>query len=120
MKSLKQRLGRQGEELAEQALCRQGYKIVARNYRTPVGEVDIIARHGGSLVFIEVKTRKSLTFGEPQEAVTYFKQARLRKVAHYYLMQQGLMDATVRFDVVAITWGAGDPKVEIIPEAFGV
>ncbi len=120
MKLTRRQLGQRGEEVAERALIKQGYQIVARNYRTPQGEVDIIARQGKDLVFIEVKTRQSLSFGEPQEAVSPHKQARLKKVASYYLMQKGLLDAPVRFDVVAITWLTNGPKIEIIPAAFGI
>jgi len=120
MKLTRQKLGQRGEELAAQALTREGYKIVARNYRTPLGEIDIIARQGKKLIFVEVKTRKGLNFGEPQEGVSFSKQARLKKVAGYYLKQKGLLESPVRFDVVAITWQTEGPKIEIIPDAFGI
>lgn len=114
----RRQLGNRGEDLAAAALKKQGYKILERNYTTPLGEIDLIARHRGELVFIEVKTRKSLRFGEPQDAVSAPKQARLRRLADYYLKQKRLGEVPVRFDVVAITMAAGDPRVEIIQNAF--
>ncbi len=118
MKTASRQLGDAGEDLAAAALKKQGYKILERNYTTPLGEIDLIARHRGELVFIEVKTRKSLRFGEPQDAVSASKQARLRKLADYYLKRQRLGEVAVRFDVVGITILEGGPRVEIIPNAF--
>jgi putative endonuclease len=118
MKDPRRQLGDAGEDLAAAALKKQGYKILARNYTTPLGEIDLIARHRGELVFIEVKTRKSLRFGEPQDAVSAPKQARLRKLADYYLKRQRLGEVPVRFDVVGITLIEGEPRVEIIQNAF--
>jgi len=118
MKSNSRQLGDAGEDLAAAALKKQGYKILERNYVTPLGEIDLIARQGGELVFIEVKTRKSLRFGAPQDAVSPPKQARLRKLADYYLQRQRLGEVPVRFDVVGITLVAGDPRVEIFQNAF--
>ncbi|MEW6659408.1 MAG: YraN family protein [Thermodesulfobacteriota bacterium] len=118
MKDPRRQLGDAGEDLAAAALKKQGYKILERNYTTPLGEIDLIARHGGEVVFIEVKTRKSLRFGEPQDAVSPPKQARLRRLADYYLKQKRLGEVPVRFDVVAITMAAGDPRVELIQNAF--
>lgn len=111
-------LGDRGEDLAAAALKKQGYKILERNYRTPLGEIDLIARHGGMLVFIEVKTRRSSKFGSPQEAVHPAKQKRLRHLAEYYLHQQGLEEVTVRFDVIGILWLQGKPQIEVIQGAF--
>ena len=118
MKNLRQQLGDAGEDLAAAALKKQGYKILERNYVTPLGEIDLIARQGGALVFIEVKTRKSARFGDPQDAVSPTKQARLRKLADYYLKRQHLGEVQVRFDVVGITMVEDRPQVEIIPNAF--
>lgn len=118
MKTASRQLGDAGEDLAAAALKKQGYKILERNYTTPLGEIDLIARHRGELVFIEVKTRKSLRFGAPQDAVSPSKQARLRKLADYYLTRQRLGEVAVRFDVVGITILEGGPRVEIIPNAF--
>jgi len=111
-------LGDRGEDMAAAHLKKQGYKILERNYRTPIGEIDLVARHQGALVFIEVKTRRSRRFGSPQEAVHPAKQERLRNLAEYYLQQQGLGEVTVRFDVVGILWQEGKPQIEVIEGAF--
>jgi putative endonuclease len=111
-------LGDRGEDLAAAALKKQGYKILERNYRTPLGEIDLIARHQGVLVFVEVKTRTGTRFGAAQEAVHYGKQARLRKLADYYQKQKRLGEIAVRFDVVGILWQDGKPQVEVIQGAF--
>jgi putative transposase len=114
----RRQLGDHGEDLAAAALKKQGYKILERNYTTPLGEIDLIARQGKTLVIVEVKTRKSTRFGSPQEAVSAGKQAKLRRLADYYLKDQRLTWATVRFDVVGITIIGNEPQVEIIKEAF--
>jgi putative endonuclease len=118
MKTARRELGDKGEDLAAAALKKQGYKIVERNYLTPLGEIDLIAKHKGVLVFIEVKTRKSERFGAPSEAVHPAKQAKLRRLADYYVKQKRLGETAVRFDVVAITLIEGIPKIEIIANAF--
>ena len=115
--SLKQ-VGATGEDLAAAVLKKQGYQILERNYRTPLGEIDLIARHRGVLVFVEVKTRRSRKFGSPQEAVHPAKQERLRNLAEYYLQQKELGEVLLRFDVVGILWQEGKPQVEVIPGAF--
>ncbi len=114
----RRQLGDQGEELAVAALKKQGYKILTRNYTCPLGEIDLVARQGGTLVFVEVKTRRGEQFGTPQEAVHFAKQAKLRRLADYYLKQQRLGEVPVRFDVVGITLGEQGPRVEIIANAF--
>ena len=111
-------LGDHGEDLAAAALKKQGYKILERNYTTPLGEIDLIARQGKTLVVIEVKTRKTTRFGSPQEAVSAAKQAKLRRLADYYLKDKRLSGATVRFDVVAILLADAGPQIEIIANAF--
>ena len=111
-------LGDRGEDMAAAHLKKQGYKILERNYRTPLGEIDLVARHQGVLVIIEVKTRRSRRFGSPQEAVHPAKQERLRNLAEYYLQQQGLGEVMVRFDVVGILWQEGKPQIEVIEGAF--
>ena len=112
-------LGRAGEDLATATLKRQGYKILERNYATPLGEIDLIAQHQGTLVFVEIKTRQTQTFGTAQEAVNSRKQARLYRLAEYYLKQRRLSSRPMRFDVVAISIQGPDTRVEIIPHAFG-
>jgi putative endonuclease len=118
MKDARRQLGDAGEDLAAAALEKQGYKILERNYQTPLGEIDLIARHGKVLVFVEVKTRRSQQFGAPQEAVSPAKQARLKRLADYYLKEKRLEEGKVRFDVVAVTLAAEGPQVEIIQNAF--
>jgi putative endonuclease len=118
MKDARRQLGNHGEDLAAAALKKQGYKILERNYVTPLGEIDLVARQGKTLVIIEVKTRKSTQFGSPQEAVSATKQAKLRRLADYYTKDKRLAGASVRFDVVAITLGDAGPQMEIISNAF--
>ncbi|MGQ9687525.1 MAG: YraN family protein [Desulfobaccales bacterium] len=114
----RQSLGRQGEDLAAAFLKKQGYKVLERNYRTPLGEIDLIARHQSALVFIEVKTRAGDRFGLGQEAVHPGKQRRLRKLADYYMKHKGLGEVPVRFDVVGIRWQGEVPQIELIQGAF--
>ena len=110
--------GREGEELAVRQLKRMGYRIICRNYRSPLGEIDIIARHGESLVFVEVKSRKTETFGSPKLAVTAAKQRKLSQVAWHYLLQHNLTEVSARFDVVTISWLQGSPHLEVVENAF--
>lgn len=107
-------LGEQGEEQASELLRSKGYIILERNYRCRFGEVDIIARRGEELVFVEVRTRTSTAFGRPEESVNYRKAQRLALVASHYLSRQGWPATACRFDVVAIL---GD-RVEHLPDAF--
>ncbi len=113
-------LGRQGEDLAAVYLQNMGYKILARNYRLRSGEVDIIADDAGTLVFVEVKARSGLTFGQPYEAVTPRKQRQLSKVALEYISRQGVREVgPARFDVVAVLFENNrPPAVEVIKNAF--
>jgi putative endonuclease len=111
-------LGQAGEALAADTLTEQGYTILTRNYRTPYGEIDLIAQHGDTLVFVEVKLRRSGVFGPPQAAVTIAKQRHLRLAAQYYLIQKRATDTKVRFDVVAITLAGDRPRIEIFAGAL--
>lgn len=112
-------LGKSGEDLACRELQRLGYAILARRYRTRYGEIDIVARDGPTLVFVEVKARTSDRFGAPAEAVTLDKQARLTAMARDYLARRGAAGAPCRFDVVAIRFGrAGRLDVEVFRSAF--
>jgi putative endonuclease len=111
-------VGKAGEEAAVQYLCQQGYQILERNYRCRVGEIDLIARDGRTLVFIEVKTRRSQTFGPAAAAVTLEKQRHLVKASQVYLIQQRKADELCRFDVVTIELNAQKPRIELIKDAF--
>jgi uncharacterized protein (TIGR00252 family) len=114
----RRQLGDHGEDLAAAALRQQGYKILERNYVTPLGEIDLVARQGKTVVVVEVKTRRGSSFGAPQEAVNSAKQGRLRRLADYYLKAKRLTGSPVRFDVVAVTLAGDEPEVEIIQDAF--
>lgn len=112
-------LGRRGEDMACAALKRRGYRIVDRNVRLSTGELDIIARHRGVIVFIEVKTRSSDAFGSPADAVGPDKRRRLTRLAFEWLQANDLTDSAARFDVVAVRMGRGRRgEVEIIENAF--
>jgi putative endonuclease len=97
-----QYLGRWGEEAARRYLITQGLEIVASNVRTAYGEIDVIAREGDTLVFCEVKTRRTRTFGYPEESVNPRKQEHMRNAALDYLQTQDLLDADWRIDVLAV------------------
>jgi putative endonuclease len=110
-------LGDRGERAAAQFLRRRGYRILLRGFRTPLGEVDLIARDGDTLVFVEVKSRRR---GEPAEAVTLEKQRRLTRASLQFLRRHDLLEQRSRFDVVAIVWAddRGEPLIEHFPNAF--
>jgi putative endonuclease len=112
--------GKTGEDLACAELERRGYEILARRYRQRGGELDIIARDGATLVFVEVKARERHDFGEAAEAVTAFKQRRLARVALDYLARQRCFDRPCRFDVVSIHIEDGRPVIELFQNAFDV
>jgi putative endonuclease len=114
---LRRLLGDRGEREAARCLRRKGFRILARGYRTRRGEVDLIARDGDTIVFIEVKTRK---MGEPAEAVTPEKQRRLTQAAVHFLKRHRLFEHRSRFDVVAIVWPDPHraPTIEHIHNAF--
>ena len=102
MKQLNHVLGVEGETLAKQFLIDNGYKIVALNYKTKIGEIDIVAKTGDTTVFVEVKDRKTQRFGMPREAVTPYKQNKIKLVATQYILSHKLMDSKVRFDCIEI------------------
>lgn len=114
----RQTLGAEGERAAEQHLRRARYTILERNYRCPLGEVDLVALDGRTVVFIEVKTRSGEGFGSPLDAVTAVKQRHLTRVAQYYLLRKRLLDWNVRFDVVGVRWENGQPRCELVRDAF--
>ena len=114
-KNPKKATGRAGEDAAVQCLEKMGYTILERNYRLRIGEVDIIARDKEYLVFIEVKTRRSKTFGSPFEAVDTRKQQQIIQVASVYVRGK---EVPVRFDVVAVHLSGQDVRVEVLKNAF--
>lgn len=95
-------LGQAAEAAAAEWLGRRGYEILERNYRCRAGEIDIIARNDGELVFIEARSRSNLEFGLPEESVGRAKRRKLRQVAAWYLKERGQSDAFCRFDVIGI------------------
>ncbi|HEX3357293.1 MAG TPA: YraN family protein [Tepidisphaeraceae bacterium] len=112
-------LGERGENVAAKYLRNQGYKILERNFRTAVGEVDIIARDKKTLVFVEVKTR-AYDDPTPEEQVNTIKQHQLTKAAKMYLMRFGQPQPPSRFDVVAVVWPTGQPPIiRHTTDAFG-
>lgn len=113
-------LGDKGERYAARFLRRQGFRIIARQYRNQFGEIDLIALDGDQVVFIEVKTRKSDRFGQPAEAVDFAKQKQLTRLALAYLKKHGLLDRSARFDIVGIIWPDGQkhPDVQHFRNAF--
>ena len=116
----RQSLGAWGEQAAVAYLKKVGLKVTATNVRTPVGEIDLLARHGKVQVFIEVKTRKSREFGFPEEAVTARKQRQIIRAAQWYLADKGLEESEIRFDVVAVSLLDGELEIEHLPAAFEV
>lgn len=114
----RQSLGKAGEDLACAELRRRGYAILARRYRTRYGEIDIVARDGSTIVFVEVKARRDERFGTAAAAVTGWKQLRIARMAADYLVRHRLADVPSRFDVVAIDYGDLKPRVEVYTHAF--
>ncbi len=112
------RLGRAGEASAERFLRKKGYRIIERNYRTRFGELDIIARDGRTLVFVEVKTRSGHAFGGPAEAVSRRKQSSLSLAAGLYMKERRLAGLAVRFDVVGIVGEGPCEEIELLRNAF--
>jgi len=110
--------GARGESLAVKALKEKGYRILEKNYRCKLGEIDIIAKDDGVLAFVEVKARRTDRFGDPKLAVTPRKQRKISMVALEYLKKTGQIGERARFDVVAIRLWPGRPDIEIIKNAF--
>ena len=119
MTQARQSLGRHGEDLACRELQRRGYDILARRFRTRFGEIDIVARDGPTLVFVEVKTRRTAAFGGPTAAVNAAKQRRLVNMARSFLIGLGGPAPPCRFDVVGVIASPGRPPVlEVVRNAF--
>jgi putative endonuclease len=111
-----QQVGKWGEQAAVDFLIGRGYEIIARNIRTPYGEIDIIAKKGGFLFFVEVKARTSKTFGPPEIAVTPRKQQHMIACAEYYAQQNEIDHWQI--DVIAVEQGIGKPKITYIQNAI--
>ncbi len=121
MKDSPKKIGTSGEELAARFLQEKGYRIRERNYRVPLGELDIIAEKDRRIIFVEVKTRRNLRCGTPAESVSYYKQRKIIRVAQVFLRQKQLEGCSCRFDVIEVyvhpekTW-----QIRHIPGAFEV
>lgn len=111
-------LGACGEKIAVDLLKKNGYKIITRNFRTKLGEIDIIATDAGTICFIEVKARKCIKFGLPEESVAKTKQRHAARVALLYLKQNNLLDKKARFDVVSILLSPEKAETKLIKNAF--
>jgi len=118
MTNRKQEIGKKGESVAVRYLKKQGYKIIEQNFRSKAGEIDIIAREKKTLVFVEVKTRSSRTFGSPKWAVTLKKQRAISMAALYYLKMTSQIYANARFDVVSILAQGKENQIELVRNAF--
>jgi putative endonuclease len=112
-------LGRRGEDEVARYLRKLGYVILARGHRDNIGELDLIAVDGRTVVFVEVKTRTTHDAGHPADAVDEGKQQRLTRLALSYMKRHDLLECAARFDVIAVTWPTrGRPKIEHFKNAF--
>ena len=118
MPSRRQRYGRKSEVLAAWHLEKHGYRILEKNYRTKHGEIDIIARDKDTIVFVEVKARRTKRFGNPKRAVTEDKQRKISLVALQYLKFTGQLTSRARFDVVAVHPPDDGRRIEVVKNAF--
>lgn len=117
----KKTIGQEGEDLAAEYLVNNGFEMLTRNYRHGHGEIDIIVKDKSNnhLVFVEVKTRKNLEFGEPENAITKSKIRQLKKIAEAYVYEKDLKETECRFDVIAIIWNRETkPKITHFKNAF--
>ncbi len=111
-------VGRLGEDLALKKLKKLGYRCIERNYRCSLGEMDLIARDGETLVFVEIKTRRDKSLAYAKEAVDERKKRQLSKVALAYMKAEDCCDTRSRFDVVAVHLDGGREQIEVIKNAF--
>lgn len=116
----RQSLGRQGEDLAARFLAGHGFTVIARNHRTPVGELDLVARDSRFLLFVEVKTRRGTAFGTPAEAVGSRKQRQILRAAQWYLADGRQAALQPRFDVISVLFAGGEAQITHLPDAFGL
>ena len=115
----RQDVGRRGEAVARRHLASKGYSVIDTNHRVRSGEIDVIARHDGTLVFVEVRSRRARGFGGPEESITRAKRRKLAQTAQEYIQKHGLAATDWRIDVVLVELvGRGrQPRVEIIVDA---
>lgn len=114
-------LGARGEKIAAAFLKDRGFRIVARNYRCPLGEVDIVAVDEDTIVFVEVKSRSSADAADPEVSVHHEKRRRITRAAKYFVSRKSVHDQPCRFDVVAVVLPErGEPEIEHFKDAFGL
>lgn len=119
MKCTNKDIGNSGEKICENFLINYKYKILAKNFRNRIGEIDIIALYNGDIIFIEVKARNTLKFGNPCESVTYKKQQKIKSVANYYIYINNLFNKNVRFDVLEVIFNKDKSyNINHIKDAF--
>jgi putative endonuclease len=118
MSRRRQELGIQGEQMACEALERLGYAIVERRYRSRFGEIDIVANDAGTVVFVEVKTKTSGSFGDPVEEVTTQKQRQIVSMGQEYYSFRCTRDTQCRFDVVGVDLSEIPPRITVYRDAF--
>jgi len=112
------RRGREAERLAAEHLASMGWQIVDRNHRTPQGEVDLVCREGREVHFVEVRSRTGLARGGPEETVGRTKARRVVAAASDWALRNGGLEQPFRFDVVAVTFGEGEPCIVLFRDAF--
>ena len=117
MVDLRRTLGSWGEERASQFLLNEGYEIIERNWRCAEGEMDIVAREGDCLAFVEVRTRRGRNYGTPEESVTRAKQMKLAELAQIYLQEHPEWEGPWRIDVVAVELTGGQPRLRLVRHA---
>ena len=116
-----QTTGKLGEKIGEEYLIKRGYQILERNLRSPFGEIDLVAQHHKSLVFVEIKTRRDQSFGFPEESITLRKKTRLIRLANWYLSRyRNKPQPQIRFDVLAIQIESEGPSIRLIQDAIEV
>ena len=118
MPRVRTRIGSSGEAVAGDAYLRRGYRVVARNWRCRLGEVDLVVQRSGVLVFCEVKTRRPGAFGGGYDAVTWRKRAKLRALAEAFLQETGFRPSAIRFDVASVAVRGNRSDVEVFEDAF--
>jgi putative endonuclease len=110
--------GRDGEDAALRVYQRRGFRLLSRNWRCPIGELDLVLERGGLLVFCEVKSRTGAAFGGGYEAVTWSKRRKLRRLAEAFLASTAILNDGIRFDVASVWLGRGTADVEVFEDAF--
>lgn len=108
--------GRLGEEIAFKYIVSNGGNVIEKNYRTKIGEIDLIVRTNKELVFVEVKSRSNINYGYPSESVNYKKRRKIINVAKYYILENSLYNLSIRFDVIEVYFN--EKKINHIKNAF--